>query len=176
MMPKDVIKIAFLNKSMKSSTSRGSNSASDVTGNKLPYPSDSHSWWMLVRLVIKLQPILETAAENMCKGLQNMNFWSKTRTLLHAYTFLITDSHSWGNGRDLGGDSLCSASWAMALMEQPAWELDIVHAILHLHCNPSGRRNHLLWCSTHAVSWHLLFWFNFHAGKPTQYHIPYKEG
>lgn len=153
---------------MNSSTSRGSNSASDVTGNKLSYPSDSHSWWMLVRLLIKLQPILETAAGKRCKGLQNMNFWSKTKTLLHAYTFPITDSHSWG------GDTLRSASRAMALMEQPAW--DVAYAILHLHCNPSGRRNHLLWCSTHAVSWHVLFWFNFHTGKPIQCDIPYKEG
>lgn len=93
MKPKDVIKIVFLNQSMNSSTSRGNHSASDVTGNKLPY----YLWWMLVRFVIKLQPILETAAAKRCKELQNMNFCSKPKNLLHAYTFLITDSHSQGD-------------------------------------------------------------------------------
>lgn len=36
----DVIKIVVLNQTMKSSPSQGNNSASDVTGNKLPYSSD----------------------------------------------------------------------------------------------------------------------------------------
>lgn len=36
----DVIEIVVLNQTMKSSTSRGNNSASDVTGNKLLYSSD----------------------------------------------------------------------------------------------------------------------------------------
>lgn len=36
----DVIKIVVLNQTVKSSTSRGNNSASDVTGNKLLYSSD----------------------------------------------------------------------------------------------------------------------------------------
>lgn len=125
MKPKDVIKIVVLSQSVNSSTSRGNNSVSDVTGNKLPYPSDYHSQWMWVRLVIKSQPILETAAAKRYKGLQNMNFCSKPKNLLHAYTFLVTDSHSWGAGIDLGGDTLRSASGAMALMEQAARELSV---------------------------------------------------
>lgn len=52
MKPKVVIKIVILNQSMNISTSRGNNSASDVTENKLIYSSDYHPWWVLVRLVI----------------------------------------------------------------------------------------------------------------------------
>lgn len=37
---RDVIKIVILNQTMKSSTPRGNNSASDVTGNKLLYSGD----------------------------------------------------------------------------------------------------------------------------------------
>lgn len=54
MKPKDVIKTVVLNQSINSSTSRGDNFASGITGNKLLYPSDDYSGWMLVRLVIKL--------------------------------------------------------------------------------------------------------------------------
>jgi len=51
-------------------------------------------WWMLVRLAIKFQPMLETAAGNRFKGLQNMNFCSKNKNLLQAYTFLLPESHT----------------------------------------------------------------------------------
>lgn len=115
---------------MNSSTSKGNNSPSAVTGNKLPDPSDYHLWWMLVKLVIKLQPILETAAGKRCKGLQNMNFCSKTCIHLAPHRLTHTSTpRGWQRPRRW---HLCSAPWAMALVEHPAWELGAAYVILSL--------------------------------------------
>lgn len=85
-------------------------------------------WWILVRLAIKLQPMLETTTGNGYKGLENVNFCSNKQNLkpvtgMHLLSSRITHIHSWRNARDLGGGTLRSASWAVAPLEQPICEL-----------------------------------------------------
>lgn len=121
MKPKDVIKIVILNQSMNISTSRGNNSASDVTENKLLYSSDYHPWWVLVRLVINCSLFWKLQLQ---RGAKDSKTWISAVKPKTCYTFLLTNSHthihSWGDARDQGGDTLCSACWPMAPLEQPA--------------------------------------------------------
>lgn len=92
-------------------------------------------WWILVRLAIKFQPMLATTAGNSCEGLQNMNFCSINKTCYrhtHSFSQNNTDTHSWGDVKDLGGGTLCSPSRAMNLLKQPVCELGVAYAILYL--------------------------------------------